>query len=453
MKQGWVVLGVVVAAIAGWFAWTYYWRVEMPILVGIVHSRSGPLKISEESMIQAELLAIEEINKQGGLLGRQIKPVVADGRSDPKVFAQEAQRLIETDKVCVIFGGWSSPSRRSMKAVVEASDHLLFFPSNYEGMDISPNVVCTGPIPNQQVIPAVNWCYETLKARKFFLASSVDIQAYASNELIKDQLKALGAQLVGEKYISLDGTTGVPEMISAIKAAGADVILSTVIGDGNKPFYEQLARNGLNPEQLPVLSFTIGEDELSGLPVQQMVGDYAAWSYFQAIDNPVNKAFVERFRARYGPERRTSDSIVAAYNSVKLWAQAVEESGTEQTTEVRRAIRRQSLQAPEGVVSIDAETLHAWRPFHLGRIRGDGQFDILWSLEKPVRPVPYPFMRSRADWNTFVERLHAAWNRGDFNPLTFQGTSGPGTRLPGRSSNNRPRAAASGVRGARSTLR
>ena len=183
---------------------------------------------------------------EGGLLGREIKPVIADGRSDPKVFAQEARRLIETEKVSVIFGCWTSLCRRSVKAVVEASNHLLFFPSNYEGMDITPSIVCTGPIPNQQVIPAVNWCFETLKARKFFLAGSADVQSYSSNALIKDQLKALGAQTVGEKYVALDGT-GMPEMIAAIKAASPDLILSTVVGDGNKRFYQQLAQSGLTP--------------------------------------------------------------------------------------------------------------------------------------------------------------------------------------------------------------
>ncbi len=338
MKQWLLALGAVLALTGGWYAWKFYWRVEEPILVGILHSKSGPLEISERSMIDAELMAIDEINQQGGLLGREIKPVIADGRSDPKVFAQEARRLIETEKVSVIFGCWTSLCRRSVKSVVEASNHLLFFSSNYEGMDISSSIVCTGPIPNQQVIPAVNWCFETLKARKFFLAGSADVQSYSSNALIKDQLKALGAQTVGEKYVALDGT-GMPEMIAAIKTASPDLILSTVVGDGNKRFYQQLAQSGLTPARMPVLSFTIAEDELRELPVNEMVGDYAAWSYFQSIDTPVNRAFVERFKKRYGSERTTSDSIVAAYNSVQLWAQAVVESGD--GVDVRRPSRDQ----------------------------------------------------------------------------------------------------------------
>ena len=197
MKRWLLVLGTVIALGGSWYAWKTYWRVEAPILVGILHSQTGPLAISEQSMIDAEQMAIAEINQQGGLLGRKVKAVIADGRSDPKVFAQEARRLIETEKVSVIFGCWTSLCRRSVKSVVEPSNHLLFFPSNYEGMDIPSCIVCTGPILNQQVIPAVNWCFETLKARKFFLAGSQDIQSYSSNALIKDQLKALGAPTSG----------------------------------------------------------------------------------------------------------------------------------------------------------------------------------------------------------------------------------------------------------------
>src|SRR3954454_11387490 len=365
MKYGLPALfALIVLAVLGWYGRYALWHVEAPIRVGLLHSRTGPLAISERSMIDAEKRAIEEINAAGGLLGRRIEAVEADGRSDPQAFAQEARRLIETEKVGVIFGCWTSLSRRSVKSVVESSNHLLFFASNYEGMDISPSIVCTGPIPNQQVIPAVNWCFETLKARKFFLAGSQDVQSYSSNALIKDQLKAMGAQPVGEKYVALDGK-GMPELIAAIKAAGPDVVLSTVVGDGNKPFYQQLVQAGLPPGKLPVVSFTIGEDELRELPAREMVGDYAAWSYFQSIDNPVNRAFVQRFKEHYGAERTTGDAIVAAYNAVKLWAQAVEEIGSDATAEIRKAIRRESLNAPEGVVSIDSETLHTWRPFYL----------------------------------------------------------------------------------------
>lgn len=407
---------VTVLSLGAWYGMSLLRRADAPIRVGILHSKTGPLEISERSMIDAELLALEELNAEGGILGRRIEWVVADGRSDPTVFGQEARRLIETEKVCVIFGCWTSLSRRSVKSVVERADHLLVFPSNYEGMNISSAVVCTGAIPNQQVIPAVNWCIETLKARKFFLVGSHEIQSYLSNALIKDQLKAMRATCVGEKYVAVDGSAEIPAAIAAIKSSGSDIVLSTLIGDANKPFYEQMAQAGLPPDRIPVLSFTVAEDELRQMPLKGMIGDYAAWSYFQSIDNPVNRAFVKRFKERYGTERTTSDAIVAAYNGVMFWAQTVEEVGSESTAEVRKAIRQQSLEAPEGVVSTDSETLHTWRPFYLGKIRSDGQFDIVWSLEKPIRPVPYPILRSRAEWDAFAEKLYTTWGTSGFEP-------------------------------------
>ncbi len=195
---------------------------------------------------------------------------------------------------------------------------------------MTSSVVCTGPIPNQQVIPGVNWSFETLKARRYFLTGSRgDTGSQVSSAIIKDQLKALGASCVGEIHVGVDGA-GVSELVAAIKNATPDIVLSTVVGDANKPFYEQLARAGLTPGKLPVLSFTIGEDELRELPVKEMIGDYAAWSYFESIDSPVNRAFVQRFKARYGAERTTSDSIVAAYNGVNLWRRRSRKSARKQ---------------------------------------------------------------------------------------------------------------------------
>jgi urea transport system substrate-binding protein len=336
--------------------------------------------------------------------------------------------------------------------VVEASNHLLFFPSNYEGMDVSSNIVCTGPIPNQQVIPAVNWCFEKLRARKYYLAGSHDIQSYSCNALIKDQLKAMGGQPVGEKYIGQNGT-GVAEVVAGIKATGPDIVLSTVVGDDNKAFFQQMAQAGLNPARVPVLTFMIAEDELRELPVKEMIGDYAAWNYFQSIDNPSNRNFVQQFKALYGSDRTVSDALVAAYNAVKLWAQAVEEAGTDVTADVRNLLRRESLEAPEGVVSIDSETFHTWRPFYIGKIRSDGQFEIVWSLEKPVRPVPYPILRTRADWETFRDKLYTTWGTSEFHPQTLTESPSPPTSIARRPASRSPATTLSGTRRPRSYQR
>lgn len=406
---------------AGLWLWG---RAEPPIRVGLLHSKHGAMAISEESMIDAEVMALDEINQSGGLLGRQVKWVIADGRSDWSMFAREAQRLIDQEKVSVIFGCWTSASRKSVKPVVERRDHLLIYPMAYEGLEQSPNIVYTGAAPNQQVIPAVSWCYESLKARKFFLVGSDYVWPHCVNEIIKDQLKALGAACVGESYI-LFGSTDVGAAVESIKKASPDIIISTVVGDSNEPFYQRLHAQEILPKKIPVLSFSIAEDELRKLPISVMVGDYAAWDYFQSIDRPENHEFVRKFKAVYGQERTTSDVIEAAYFSVYLWAQAVVEAQSDDVSAVRKSIRRQSLNAPEGIVSVDDATQHTWRPVFVGKIQTDGQFEVVWTSEKPVRPNPYPNSRSRAEWDRFLEQLHQTWG-GWANPGSREGSRGVG---------------------------
>lgn len=408
MRRGLLVLiGVLALGLLGfWLIPGLRRQVEPPIRVGLLHSRTGPLAMSEASMIDAEVLALEEINKAGGIAGRNVVWVVADGESDPKTFARQARRLIDVEKVSVIFGGMSGACREAVDEVVGSADRLFIFPSNYGGLDLSQNVVCTGPLPNQQVIPAVNWCFETLKSRKFFLVGSADVMSYATHTIIQGQLKALGLACEGESFVEMNGD-GVAQAVAAIKASGADVVFNSVMGDANKPFFHQLTQAGLTPDNLPVISVGVTEDDLRKLPVAEMVGDYAAWSYFQTIKSEENTIFVERFKTAYGAERPTSDSIASAYGSVKLWEQAVVEAGTDRTDEVRKHLRRQTRNAPEGIVSIDYDTLHTWRPFYLGKIRPDGQFDIVWSLEKPIRPVPFPMFRTQAYWEAAVEK----WNK------------------------------------------
>lgn len=451
MRRGLLVLiGVLALGLLGvWLIPGLRRQVEPPIRVGLLHSRTGPMAMSEASMIDAEILALEEINESGGVAGRNVVWVVADGESDPKTFARQARRLIDDEHVSVIFGGMNSACRDAVGDVVGQSDHLFIFPSNYEGLDLSQNVICTGPLPNQQVIPAVNWCFETLKARKFYLAGSADVMSYAIHTIVRDQLKALGASSVGESFIEIDGG-GASEAIAAIKASGADVVFSSVVGDGNKVFYHEMAHAGMTPDRLPVVSVTITEDDLRHLPLAEMVGDYAGWGYFQAIDRPENRDFIARFKKRYGAERPTGDAIASAYNSVKLWEQAVAEARTDATVEVRKHLRRQTRDAPEGIVSIDFETLHTWRPFYLGKVRRDGQFDIVWSLDKPIRPVPFPIFRTKAYWEEAVEK----WNKTGHahgvrppppspeSPRISQAPPVWGPRSAGRPASPPPRAAA-----------
>ena len=241
-----------------------------PILVGILHSQTGPMAVSENAMIEAELLALEEINRDGGLLGRTVQWTIADGASDWPTFARGAERLIDSEKVCVVFGCWTSASRKSVLNTFESRDHLLIYPMAYEGLEQSPNIVYTGAAPNQQITPAVQWCHEKLAARRYFLVGSDYIWPHCVNAIISDQLAGLGATRVGEMYIPF-GSTEVDAAVRAIVAAAPDVVLSSVVGDSAQAFAKKLRAAGLRPDKTPVLTFALGENELSAGSQQDMV--------------------------------------------------------------------------------------------------------------------------------------------------------------------------------------
>ena len=352
MKRFWLAIAVLLVLGATAFVVCYWLALrfrQKPIVVGILHSKTGAMAISESSMIDAEILALEQINARGGLLGRRVEWVVADGESDWPTYARKAQQLIRDDKVKVIIGCWTSASRKTVKPIIEQHDHLLIYPMAYEGLEQSRNIIYTGAAPNQQIIPAVKWSYDHLHARRFFLVGSDYVWPHSVNAIIKDQLKALKAELVGEDYIFFGSSNAAP-VVAKIKKAKPDVILSAVVGDSNVAFYPELRKAGIKPEQTPVISFSIAEDELRKLSPQDMVGNYSAWNYFQSIDRPENREFVQAFQARYNQndqKRVTNDVMCAAYNSVRLWAQAVEEAGTCEVGQVRDALSHQSLAPPK----------------------------------------------------------------------------------------------------------
>ena len=413
---GWLVLTLLLG-LAG-AAWPLLDRLlvdRRPIVVGILHSQTGPMAVSERAMIDAEVMALEEINRGGGLLGRPVRWVIADGASDWPTFAREAERLIRQERVAVIFGCLTSASRKAVLPVVESTNHLLVYPMAYEGLEQSPNVVYTGASPNQQIIPAVQWCHETLGARRFFLVGTDYIWPHCVNEIVKDQLASLGAEVAGEAYLPF-AATACDDVARAIAAAKPDVILSSVTGTNALPFARALRAAGVEPATTPLVTFALGENELQEGAAADLAGHYAAWNYFQSLDRPENVRFVKAFQARYGARRTTSDPLVAAYNSVHLWAQAVREAETADVALVRSTLRHQSLDAPEGIIAVDPETQHTWRPVFIGQIRADGQVDVVWSSRTPVRPMPFPISRSRTDWERFVAALARGWGGAWANP-------------------------------------
>jgi urea transport system substrate-binding protein len=403
---------------AGWFTWTW-WTSQKPIKVGLLHSLSGPMAISERSMVDAEVMALEELNATGGLLKRKIEWVIADGKSDWPTFAREAERLIQKEKVDVIIGCWTSASRKTVLPVIESNKHLLIYPMAYEGLEQSPNIIYTGSAPNQQIIPAVAWAMRELKAKRYYLVGSDYIWPHCVNEIAKDTIDSIGGELAGENYLFF-GTNKVEAVVDDIIATKPDVIISTVVGDTNKAFYRAMDEAGLSAEKLPVISFAIAEDELLSIlkevPSKALVGHYSAWNYFQTIDRQENRSFVDRLHKRYGKERSASDVMTASYNSVFFWAQAVREAETTRIIDVTHAMSHQSLDAPEGIVSIDAENHHIWRPVYIGKVRSDAQFDIVWSSESSIRPEPYPLTRTHNDWEMLLEKLYQGWGNTWSNP-------------------------------------
>ena len=389
----------------GWFAWTSHTWVRAPIRIGLLHSLTGPMSISEASMVDAEKMAIDEINAAGGLLGRRLEAVVADGRSDPAIFAREADRLIRDEHVSVIVGCWSSTCRKSVMPVVERADHLLIYPVAYEGMEKSPNIIYTGAAPNQLIIPTVQWCMDVLKAKTFFLIGTDAIWPKAVNTIIKDELKAVGGKLLGEEYCNLD-TSNMDGLVAKFVKAKPDVVLCTIEGFANLPFYQKARSAGGEALKIPIVNFVVAEDELRQLPAKDMVNDYAVCNYFQSLDRPENTILVRNFKHKYGQDRVTSDSLINGYDSVKFWAEAVRETDTDEVSLVRESMLRQSLNSAAGVISLDRESQHTWRPFYVGKVRGDGQIDIVWSMIKPIRPIPYPFSRTQEEWDEFLRTLH-----------------------------------------------
>ena len=378
-----------------------------PIKVGVLHSLSGTMANSEMVVVDAVMFAIDEINQRGGLLGRPVKAVLADGRSDPDTFAHEAERLITQEKVCTVFGCWTSACRKTVKPVFEEHDHLLIYPLQYEGCETSPNIVYMGAAPNQQILPAIDWAINDLGKKRFFLVGSDYVFPRTANAVIKDRLAESGAEVVGEAYLPM-GSAEAHAVVEEIVKARPDMILNTINGDTNTPFFRALRAAGITPQKIPVLSFSVGEQELRSLPLPDIVGDYAAWTYFQSINSPENKAFVKRFHEKY-PQRPITDAMEAAYDGVMLWAQAVEDAQSLEPKKIRRAMLTQRFVGPDGEVRLDPDTQHCFKTPRIGQIQADGQFKIIWTSPQPLPPLPYPPSRTAEAWRAFLHDLYTSW--------------------------------------------
>jgi urea transport system substrate-binding protein len=380
-----------------------------PIKVGILFSLYGPMATGGAAAHDAAQLAIDELNEQGGLLGRPIEPIHADSQSDYNKFVEQAEKLITNDGVCVLFGTRASSNRKAILPIVEKHDNLLFYPMQFEGLEDSPNIIYLGAAPNQQMIPALDYILGKHNKRRIFLVGSDYVFPHAANAILRGHLlrKYPDVKVLDEKYIPFGGSE-VQEIIKAIKEKKPDLILNTINGDTNSAFFRAFHQAGLRAESTPVLSFSMTENDLLSLG-EVGVGHYAAWSYFQSIDRPENQEFVRKFRERFGQRRVLSDPMETMYFGVHLWAQAVQSAGSVDPRAVREAIKGRFMEAPEGTVRVDPDTRYTWRVIRIGRVRPDGQFEILSNTGWAYPPEPYPSTRPREDWERFLGDLYKGW--------------------------------------------
>ena len=399
------------------FIFTVQAQAAETIKVGILHSLSGTMAISETSLKDVALMAIEEINAKGGVLGKKLEPVVVDPASNWPLFAEKARELIEKQKVAVTFGCWTSVSRKSVLPVFEELNGLLFYPVQYEGEESSYNVFYTGAAPNQQAIPAVEYLMseDGGGAKRFVLLGTDYVYPRTTNKILNYFLKSKGINKkdIMEAYTPF-GHSDYQTIVADIKkfAAGKPTaVISTINGDSNVPFYKELANQGLKAEDIPVVAFSVGEEELRGIDTKPLVGHLAAWNYFMSIENSENKAFIKKWNAYVnkkklpgGSKRVTNDPMEATYIGIKMWAQAAEQAGTTNVDAVRQAIGGQTVKSPSGFeITMDAKNHHLHKPVVIGEIQEDGQFEVVWKTKGPIRAEAWsPFIpdsaKKVADW-------------------------------------------------------
>jgi urea transport system substrate-binding protein len=382
-------------------------RAADTIKVGILHSLSGTMAISETVLKDVTLMAIEEINAKGGVMGRKLEPVVVDPASNWPLFAEKARQLLTQDKVSVVFGCWTSVSRKSVLPVFEELNGLLFYPVQYEGEELSKNVFYTGAAPNQQAIPAVEYLMskEGGGAKRWVLLGTDYVYPRTTNKILRAFLKSKGVadKDIDEKYTPF-GHSDYQTIVADVKkfaAGGKTAVISTINGDSNVPFYKELGNQGLKATDVPVVAFSVGEEELRGVDTKPLVGHLAAWNYFMSLKSPANDDFKKKWAA-YAKAKKlpgadkplTNDPMEAAYIGINMWKQAVEKAKTTDVNKVIAAMAGQTFKAPSGITSkMDEKNHHLHKAVFIGEVQGNGQFNVVWKTKGPIKAQPWsPFI-------------------------------------------------------------
>ena len=373
------------------------------VKVGVLHSLSGTMAISETVLKDIALMTFDEINASGGVLGKKIVPVVVDPASNWPLFAEKARQLISQDKVSAVFGCWTSVSRKSVLPVFEELNGLLFYPVQYEGEELSKNVFYTGAAPNQQAIPAVEYLMskDGGGAKRFVLLGTDYVYPRTTNKILRAFLHSKGVEDkdIDEKYTPF-GYSDYQTIVSDIKkfaAGGKTAVISTINGDSNVPFYKELGNQGLKATDVPVMAFSVGEEELRGVDTKPLVGHLAAWNYFMSLKNPSNDVFKKKWAA-YAKAKKlpsaskplTNDPMEATWIGIHMWKQAVEKAKSFDVDKVIAAMGGQKFAAPDGfTVEMDKTNHHLHKPVFIGEVRADGQFNVVWKTPAPIRAQPW----------------------------------------------------------------
>jgi len=374
------------------------------IKVGILHSLSGTMAISETALKETALMTIDEINRSGGVMGKKLVPVVVDPASNWPLFAEKSRQLLSQDKVDVVFGCWTSVSRKSVLPVFKELNGLLFYPVQYEGEELEKNVFYTGAAPNQQAIPAVEYLMskDGGSAKRWVLLGTDYVYPRTTNKILRAFLKSKGVADadIMEEYTPF-GHSDYQTIIAKIKKFAGEgkktAVVSTINGDSNVPFYKELGNAGLKASDVPVVAFSVGEEELRGVDTKPLVGHLAAWNYFQSIKNPENAKFIKMYRDWAKKNKLpnaatvvTNDPMEATYIGIHMWKQAVEKAKSTDTDKVIAAMAGQTFKAPSGFVAkMDEKNHHLHKPVFIGEVKADGQFNVVWKTKGPVRAQPW----------------------------------------------------------------
>ncbi|MDR3429892.1 MULTISPECIES: urea ABC transporter substrate-binding protein [Silvimonas] len=374
------------------------------IKVGILHSLSGTMAISESALEQTALMTIAEINAQGGVMGKQLEPVVVDPASNWPLFAEKARQLLAKDKVDVVFGCWTSVSRKSVLPVFRELNGLLFYPVQYEGEELEKNVFYTGAAPNQQAIPAVDYLLskDGGEAKRFVLLGTDYVYPRTTNKILRAYLHTKGIQDsdIMEEYTPF-GYSDYQTIIAKIKDFSAQgkktAVVSTINGDSNVPFYKELGNAGLKATDVPVVAFSVGEEELRGVDTKPLVGELAAWNYFMSVKNPENTKFTKMYRDWAKKQKLpnadtavTNDPMEATYVGIHMWKQAVEKAHSTDVDKVIAAMGGQTFKAPSGfTLEMDPKNHHLHKPVMIGEVKANGQFNVVWKTKAPVKAQPW----------------------------------------------------------------